>query len=82
MLSIVPLLAGGGLLKLELVALHQNMFNNLLKRVILMGFAEELPIAVSLEDLANKTAIRMPSPADTLNVAIENFDENKSPSRE
>ena len=61
------------------------MFNNLRKKPICAGIhlGEFLAIAVSLEDLANKTSnAKAQVLADCLNSAIGIFlDENKSPSR-
>ena len=85
MLSIVPLLAGGGLFETGAggsAPKHVQQFNEE-GHLRWDSLGEFLAIAVSLEDLANKTEnANAQVLADTLNHAIGRFlDENKSPSR-
>ena len=85
MLSIVPLLAGGGLFETGAggsAPKHVQQFNEE-GHLRWDSLGEFLAIAVSLEDLANKTEnANAKVLADTLNYAIGRFlDENKSPSR-
>ena len=85
MLSIVPLLAGGGLFETGAggsAPKHVQQFNEE-AHLRWDSLGEFLAIAVSLEDLANKTSnSKAQVLADCLNSAIGIFlDENKSPSR-
>ena len=85
MLSIVPLLAGGGLFETGAGGSAPKHVQQFTEEGHLRwdSLGEFLAIAVSLEDLANKTDNENAKVlADTLNVAIGKFlDENKSPSR-
>ena len=85
MLSIVPLLAGGGLFETGAGGSAPKHVQQFTEEGHLRwdSLGEFLAIAVSLEDLANKTDNENAQVlADTLNVAIGKFlDENKSPSR-
>ena len=85
MLSIVPLLAGGGLFETGAGGSAPKHVQQFTEEGHLRwdSLGEFLAIAVSLEDLANKTDNKNAQVlADTLNLAIGKFlDENKSPSR-
>ncbi|MDG1139605.1 MAG: NADP-dependent isocitrate dehydrogenase [Opitutales bacterium] len=85
MLSIVPLLAGGGLFETGAGGSAPKHVQQFVQEGHLRwdSLGEFLAIAVSLEDLANKTGNgKAKILADTLNQAIGVFlDENKSPSR-
>jgi isocitrate dehydrogenase len=85
MLSIVPLLAGGGLFETGAGGSAPKHVQQFVEEGHLRwdSLGEFLAIAVSLEDLANKTGnAKAQTLADTLNSAIGRFlDENKSPSR-
>ena len=85
MLSIVPLLAGGGLFETGAGGSAPKHVQQFVEEGHLRwdSLGEFLAIAVSLEDLANKTQNPQAQVlADTLNQAIGVFlDENKSPSR-
>jgi isocitrate dehydrogenase len=85
MLSIVPLLAGGGLFETGAGGSAPKHVQQFVEEGHLRwdSLGEFLAIAVSLEDLANKTNnAKAQVLADCLNSAIGNFlDENKSPSR-
>ena len=85
MLSIVPLLAGGGLFETGAGGSAPKHVQQFVEEGHLRwdSLGEFLAIAVSLEDLANKTGnSKAQVLADTLNAAIGVFlDENKSPSR-
>jgi isocitrate dehydrogenase len=85
MLSIVPLLAGGGLFETGAGGSAPKHVQQFVEEAHLRwdSLGEFLAIAVSLEDLANKTGNAQAQVlADALNVAIGVFlDENKSPSR-
>ena len=85
MLSIVPLLAGGGLFETGAGGSAPKHVQQFVEEGHLRwdSLGEFLAIAVSLEDLANKTGNRKAQVlADALNAAIGVFlDENKSPSR-
>ena len=85
MLSIVPLLAGGGLFETGAGGSAPKHVQQFTEEGHLRwdSLGEFLAIAVSLEDLANKTGnSKAQVLADTLNSAIGRFlDENKSPSR-
>lgn len=85
MLSIVPLLAGGGLFETGAGGSAPKHVQQFIDEGHLRwdSLGEFLAIAVSLEDLANKTDNpRTQVLADCLNSAIGRFlDENKSPSR-
>ena len=85
MLSIVPLLAGGGLFETGAGGSAPKHVQQFVEEGHLRwdSLGEFLAIAVSLEDLANKTAnAKAQVLADCLNSAIGKFlDENKSPSR-
>ena len=85
MLSIVPLLAGGGLFETGAGGSAPKHVHQFLEEGHLRwdSLGEFLAIAVSLEDLANKTDnAKAQVLADTLNQAIGTFlRENKSPSR-
>jgi isocitrate dehydrogenase len=85
MLSIVPLLAGGGLFETGAGGSAPKHVQQFVEEGHLRwdSLGEFLAIAVSLEDLANKKAnSKAQVLADTLNSAIGRFlDENKSPSR-
>jgi isocitrate dehydrogenase len=85
MLSIVPLLAGGGLFETGAGGSAPKHVQQFIEEGHLRwdSLGEFLAIAVSLEDLANKTGNRKAQVlADALNAAIGVFlDENKSPSR-
>jgi isocitrate dehydrogenase len=85
MLSIVPLLSGGGLFETGAGGSAPKHVQQFIKEGHLRwdSLGEFLAIAVSLEDLANKTGnSKAQVLADTLNSAIGRFlDENKSPSR-
>jgi isocitrate dehydrogenase len=85
MLSIVPLLAGGGLFETGAGGSAPKHVQQFVEEGHLRwdSLGEFLAIAVSLEDLANKTQNpKAQVLADTLNQAIGVFlDENKSPSR-
>ena len=85
MLSIVPLLAGGGLFETGAGGSAPKHVQQFVEEAHLRwdSLGEFLAIAVSLEDLANKTDNTQAQVlADALNSAIGIFlDENKSPSR-
>ena len=85
MLSIVPLLAGGGLFETGAGGSAPKHVQQFVEEGHLRwdSLGEFLAIAVSLEDLANKTGNEKAQVlADTLNQAIGSIlDENKSPSR-
>ncbi len=85
MLSIVPLLSGGGLFETGAGGSAPKHVQQFMEEGHLRwdSLGEFLAIAVSLEDLANKTGnSKAQVLADTLNSAIGRFlDENKSPSR-
>ena len=85
MLSIVPLLAGGGLFETGAGGSAPKHVQQFVDEAHLRwdSLGEFLAIAVSLEDLANKTGNAQAQVlADALNSAIGIFlDENKSPSR-
>ena len=85
MLSIVPLLAGGGLFETGAGGSAPKHVQQFVEEGHLRwdSLGEFLAIAVSLEDLANKTQnSKAQVLADTLNHAIGTFlQENKSPSR-
>jgi len=85
MLSIVPLLAGGGLFETGAGGSAPKHVQQFVEEAHLRwdSLGEFLAIAVSLEDLANKTGnTKAQVLADALNAAIGVFlDENKSPSR-
>ena len=85
MLSIVPLLAGGGLFETGAGGSAPKHVQQFVEEGHLRwdSLGEFLAIAVSLEDLANKTEnAKAQVLADTLNQAIGTFlRENKSPSR-
>lgn len=85
MLSIVPLLAGGGLFETGAGGSAPKHVQQFVEEGHLRwdSLGEFLAIAVSLEDLANKTEnAKAQVLADTLNQAIGNLlSENKSPSR-
>ena len=85
MLSIVPLLSGGGLFETGAGGSAPKHVQQFVKEGHLRwdSLGEFLAIAVSLEDLANKTRnTKAMVLADSLNSAIGQFlDENKSPSR-
>ncbi len=85
MLSIVPLLAGGGLFETGAGGSAPKHVQQFTEEAHLRwdSLGEFLAIAVSLEDLANKTSnTKAQVLADCLNSAIGIFlDENKSPSR-
>jgi isocitrate dehydrogenase len=85
MLSIVPLLAGGGLFETGAGGSAPKHVQQFTEEAHLRwdSLGEFLAIAVSLEDLANKTSnAKAQVLADCLNSAIGIFlDENKSPSR-
>ena len=85
MLSIVPLLAGGGLFETGAGGSAPKHVQQFVEEGHLRwdSLGEFLAIAVSLEDLANKTGNdKAQVLADALNAAIGIFlDENKSPSR-
>ena len=85
MLSIVPLLAGGGLFETGAGGSAPKHVQQFVEEGHLRwdSLGEFLAIAVSLEDLANKTGnTKAQVLADALNAAIGVFlDENKSPSR-
>ena len=85
MLSIVPLLAGGGLFETGAGGSAPKHVQQFVEEGHLRwdSLGEFLAIAVSLEDLAEKTNnAKAKVLADCLNVAIGRFlDENKSPSR-
>ena len=85
MLSIVPLLAGGGLFETGAGGSAPKHVQQFVEEAHLRwdSLGEFLAIAVSLEDLANKTGNTQAQVlADALNSAIGTFlDENKSPSR-
>ena len=85
MLSIVPLLAGGGLFETGAGGSAPKHVQQFVEEGHLRwdSLGEFLAIAVSLEHLANKTGnAKAQTLADTLNSAIGRFlDENKSPSR-
>lgn len=85
MLSIVPLLAGGGLFETGAGGSAPKHVQQFVEEGHLRwdSLGEFLAIAVSLEDLANKTEnAKAQVLADCLNSAIGKFlDENKSPSR-
>ena len=85
MLSIVPLLAGGGLFETGAGGSAPKHVQQFVEEGHLRwdSLGEFLAIAVSLEDLANKTHnSKAQVLADTLNHAIGTFlQENKSPSR-
>ena len=85
MLSIVPLLAGGGLFETGAGGSAPKHVQQFVEEGHLRwdSLGEFLAIAVSLEDLANKTDnAKAQVLADTLNQAIGTFlRENKSPSR-
>ena len=85
MLSIVPLLAGGGLFETGAGGSAPKHVQQFMEEAHLRwdSLGEFLAIAVSLEDLANKTGNAQAQVlADALNSAIGIFlDENKSPSR-
>ena len=85
MLSIVPLLAGGGLFETGAGGSAPKHVQQFVEEGHLRwdSLGEFLAIAVSLEDLANKTEnAKAHVLADCLNSAIGKFlDENKSPSR-
>ena len=85
MLSIVPLLAGGGLFETGAGGSAPKHVQQFVEEGHLRwdSLGEFLAIAVSLEDLANKTEnTKAQVLADCLNSAIGKFlDENKSPSR-
>jgi isocitrate dehydrogenase len=85
MLSIVPLLAGGGLFETGAGGSAPKHVQQFMDEGHLRwdSLGEFLAIAVSLEDLANKTENpKTQVLADCLNSAIGRFlDENKSPSR-
>jgi isocitrate dehydrogenase len=85
MLSIVPLLAGGGLFETGAGGSAPKHVQQFVEEAHLRwdSLGEFLAIAVSLEDLANKTGNAQAQVlADGLNTAIGIFlDENKSPSR-
>ena len=85
MLSIVPLLAGGGLFETGAGGSAPKHVQQFVEEAHLRwdSLGEFLAIAVSLEDLSNKTGnIQAQVLADALNSAIGIFlDENKSPSR-
>lgn len=85
MLSIVPLLAGGGLFETGAGGSAPKHVQQFVEEGHLRwdSLGEFLAIAVSLDDLANKTQNpKAQVLADTLNQAIGVFlDENKSPSR-
>ena len=85
MLSIVPLLAGGGLFETGAGGSAPKHVQQFVEEGHLRwdSLGEFLAIAVSLEDLANKTGnSKAQVLADTLNSAIGRFlDEDKSPSR-
>jgi isocitrate dehydrogenase len=85
MLSIVPLLAGGGLFETGAGGSAPKHVQQFVEEGHLRwdSLGEFLAIAVSLEDLANKTEnAKAQVLADCLNLAIGKFlDENKSPSR-
>ena len=85
MLSIVPLLAGGGLFETGAGGSAPKHVQQFVEEAHLRwdSLGEFLAIAVSLEDLANKTGNAQAHVlADALNSAIGIFlDENKSPSR-
>jgi isocitrate dehydrogenase len=85
MLSIVPLLAGGGLFETGAGGSAPKHVQQFVEEGHLRwdSLGEFLAIAVSLEDLANKTEnAKAQVLADCLNSAIGTFlDENKSPSR-
>ena len=85
MLSIVPLLAGGGLFETGAGGSAPKHVQQFVEEGHLRwdSLGEFLAIAVSLEDLANKTGnSKAQALADTLNSAIGRFlDEDKSPSR-
>jgi isocitrate dehydrogenase len=85
MLSIVPLLAGGGLFETGAGGSAPKHVQQFVEEGHLRwdSLGEFLAIAVSLEDLANKTGnAKAQVLADALNAAIGVFlDENKSPSR-
>ena len=84
MLSIVPLLAGGGLFETGAGGSAPKHVQQFVEEGHLRwdSLGEFLAIAVSLEDLANKTEnAKAQVLADCLNSAIGKFlDENKSPS--
>ena len=85
MLSIVPLLAGGGLFETGAGGSAPKHVQQFVEEGHLRwdSLGEFLAIAVSLEDLANKSGnSKAQALADTLNSAIGRFlDEDKSPSR-
>jgi len=85
MLSIVPLLAGGGLFETGAGGSAPKHVQQFTEEAHLRwdSLGEFLAIAVSLEDLADKTSnAKAQVLADTLNSAIGIFlEENKSPSR-
>ena len=85
MLSIVPLLAGGGLFETGAGGSAPKHVQQFTEEGHLRwdSLGEFLAIAVSLEDLANKSDNKHAQVlADSLNLAIGRFlDENKSPSR-
>ena len=85
MLSIVPLLAGGGLFETGAGGSAPKLVEQLLQENHLRwdSVGEFLALAVSLEDLAQKSANgKVQVLADALNVANgEYLDNNKSPSR-
>jgi isocitrate dehydrogenase len=85
MLSIVPLLAGGGLFETGAGGSAPKHVQQFVQEGHLRwdSLGEFLAIAVSLEDLSTKTDnSKAKILADTLNLAIGVFlDENKSPSR-
>lgn len=85
MLSIVPLLAGGGLFETGAGGSAPKHVQQFIEEAHLRwdSLGEFLAIAVSIEDLANKTGNTQAQVlADALNAAIGVFlDENKSPSR-
>ena len=85
MLSIVPLLAGGGLFETGAGGSAPKHVQQFVEEAHLRwdSLGEFLAIAVSIEDLANKTGNTQAQVlADALNSAIGIFlDENKSPSR-
>lgn len=85
MLSIVPLLAGGGLFETGAGGSAPKHVQQFVEEGFLRwdSLGEFLALAVSIEDLAHKTAnAKAKVLVDTLNQAIERFlDEDKSPGR-
>jgi isocitrate dehydrogenase len=85
MLSIVPLLAGGGLFETGAGGSAPKHVQQFVKENHLRwdSLGEFLALAVSLEDLAGKTSnTKLQAVADALSAATGRFlDENKSPSR-